>query len=74
MVMAHDKAAAKRKDWRIRESTLLIIAALGGSIGMLYAMHRLRHKTKHTKFTLGVPLILAFQIALTCIIIYLVNK
>ncbi|MCL1944564.1 MAG: DUF1294 domain-containing protein [Firmicutes bacterium] len=70
-VMAHDKQAAKRHDWRIKESTLIIIAALGGSIGMLWAMHHLRHKTKHAKFTIGVPMILFIQAVLaTLIIIY----
>jgi uncharacterized membrane protein YsdA (DUF1294 family) len=73
-VMAHDKKAAKRKDWRIKESTLLTIAALGGSVGMFVAMHRLRHKTKHPKFTIGVPLIILFQFVLMVVIIYLINR
>ena len=74
LVMSHDKRAAKRKDWRVKESTLLLIAALGGSAGMLFAMHRLRHKTKHAKFTLGVPLIMLFQVTLILLIVYLLNK
>lgn len=60
--MLADKHRAKKNAWRIPERTLLLIAILGGSIGSLLGMHAVRHKTKHLKFTLGVPLILAAQI------------
>ena len=59
LLMLVDKWKAKKNRWRVRESTLLIIAALGGSIGSLAGMYLFRHKTQHLKFTLGVPLILA---------------
>jgi len=58
-----DKRAARRQKWRVRESTLLIIAALGGSVAMLLTMHLIRHKTKHAKFMVGIPVIIAVQIA-----------
>ena len=61
LLMLVDKWKAKKNRWRVRESTLLIIAALGGSIGSLAGMYLFRHKTQHLKFTLGVPLILAAQ-------------
>ena len=64
LLMLADKYKAKKNLWRIRESTLLWVAALGGSIGSLLGMYTVRHKTKHLKFTLGIPLILAAQLLL----------
>lgn len=61
--MLVDKQKAKKNLWRIPERTLLLIAALGGSIGSLVGMYTFRHKTKHLKFTLGIPLILSIQAA-----------
>ena len=62
--MLLDKHKARKNLWRIPESTLLTIALLGGSIGSLVGMYLVRHKTKHLKFTLGIPLILIGQILL----------
>ena len=61
LLMLVDKWKAKKNRWRVRESTLLLIAALGGSVGSLLGMYLFRHKTLHLKFTLGIPLILAAQ-------------
>jgi len=62
--MLLDKLKAKKNAWRIPERTLLMIAILGGSVGSLLGMYLVRHKTKHPKFTIGVPLILAVQVVL----------
>ena len=64
LLMLADKLKAKRGAWRIPEKRLLGVAAAGGSIGALAGMYAFQHKTKHLKFTLGIPLILAVQIAL----------
>ena len=70
-LMLADKWKAKKNRWRIPEATLMGVAALGGSIGALAGMYLVRHKTQHPKFTLGIPLILAVQVALaTWIYIY----
>ena len=61
LLMLVDKWKARKNRWRVRESTLLLIAALGGSVGSLLGMYLFRHKTRHLKFTLGRPLILAGQ-------------
>ena len=61
LLMLVDKWKAKKNRWRVRESTLLLVAALGGSVGCLIGMYLFRHKTRHLKFTLGIPLILAGQ-------------
>ena len=59
-----DKLKAKKGAWRIPEATLISTALLGGSIGALIGMYTVRHKTRHIKFTVGIPLILLAQIAL----------
>ena len=64
LVMTIDKLYAKKNMWRVPERTLLGVAAFGGSIGVLSAMYTVRHKTKHMKFVIGVPLILAIQIGI----------
>lgn len=65
VLMLADKQAARKNLWRIPEATLLTAAALGGSIGSLAGMYAFRHKTKHLKFTAGIPLILIAQVVLT---------
>ena len=57
-----DKRAAKRRKWRVKERTLLLVSALGGSAVMLLTMLVIRHKTKHAKFMFGIPVILALQV------------
>ena len=70
LLMLVDKIKAKKNLWRIRESTLILSAVLGGSIGALAGMYTFRHKTLHRKFTIGIPLILAAQIAAVVFILY----
>jgi uncharacterized membrane protein YsdA (DUF1294 family) len=59
-----DKWKAKRSRWRIPESVLLGMAAVGGSVGALLGMRVWHHKTQHKKFRYGVPAILVAQIVL----------
>ena len=61
-LMLADKRRARKKLWRIPESTLMVTALLGGSLGALVGMYTARHKTRHRKFTVGIPLILALQL------------
>ena len=72
VVCIYDKIAAKAaKRHRTREATLLGLSALGGSVAMLITMLIIRHKTKHKKFMIGIPAIIAVQavlVALLCII------
>lgn len=65
-----DKQRAIKHKWRIQESTLIGLAILGGSIGSYLGMKNFRHKTKHLKFTLGIPFIIFCQIALLIFSIY----
>ena len=70
LLMLADKRKAEKKQWRIPESTLLTAAAFGGSIGALVGMYWFRHKTRHLKFTLGIPAILIAQIALVVFLFF----
>ena len=74
LLMLVDKWKAKKNRWRIRESTLLIVAALGGSVGSLAGMYLFRHKTLHLKFTVGIPVILAGQCIAVVLIMALATK
>ena len=58
-----DKRRARRGKFRISERTLLTLAAVGGAWGAYAAMQLFRHKTKHKKFAVGVPLMLVAQTA-----------
>ena len=56
-----DKIKAKRGKWRVPESSLLIIAAFGGSLIMYITMRLIRHKTRHPKFMRGLPIMILFH-------------
>ena len=67
-----DKWKAKNSKWRIRETALLGLAVLGGSIGAWLGMKVWRHKTQHKKFKFGVPAIIIVQLAL--IVYFIITK
>lgn len=64
VVYAVDKARAIHGEWRVRESTLLCLAAAGGSAGALLAMVICRHKVRKARFAVGVPVMLTVQVTL----------
>ncbi len=66
-IMLYDKYLAKNNLWRIPEKTLLGIAAFGGSLGCWLGMYTARHKTRHLKFTIGIPVILAVQVGIAIV-------
>ena len=71
IVCIYDKFASKHATkHRTREATLLLLSALGGSVAMFATMQLIRHKTKHAKFMVGIPLILIAQIAIVIAVIY----
>ena len=55
MAMAADKRRAQRGKWRIRESTFFVLGALGGALGVYAGMWTFRHKTRSSRFRLGIP-------------------
>lgn len=64
LLSAIDKACARKAIWRVSDVTLLLSAVLGGSVGLLLGILLFRHKTKHNRFRIGVPLILLGQLVL----------
>ena len=69
IVYGIDKYKAKHAKWRISEATLLLLAAIGGSIGAWCGMKVWHHKTMHKKFKYGVPTIFILQVVLAVWII-----
>ncbi len=65
-----DKWKAKKSKWRIRETALLGLAVLGGSIGAWLGMKVWHHKTQHKKFRYGVPAIIIVQFLLMAYYLY----
>ena len=65
-----DKWKAKKSKWRVRETALLGLAVLGGSIGAWLGMKVWHHKTQHKKFKYGVPAIIIVQLILIAYYLY----
>jgi len=74
LVCIYDKKVSKknRVELRTPEKILLILSAIGGSIAMFITMLLIRHKTKHIKFMLGIPIIILIQLAVVLGIMYLI--
>ena len=72
IVYGIDKLKAKKGKWRIPESTLLLLAFMGGSVGAWLGIKVWHHKTLHKKFKYGVPFIFILQIAL-CIYLFILT-
>lgn len=69
LITAADKLAAKKGAWRVPEATLMLIGLFGGALPMYVTMKTIRHKTKHKKFMIGLPLEIALHAAIACIVL-----
>ena len=69
LVTLWDKNRARRREWRVQESTLWLIALLGGSAVMFLTMLVIRHKTRHTPFMVGLPLLALVQAGLVYLLL-----
>lgn len=58
-----DKWKARHGKWRISEMTLILLAFVGGALGAMAGMKVFRHKTRHWKFRILVPLALVLWMA-----------
>lgn len=63
-VMYVDKNRARKRQYRISERTLWLIALIGGAVGSTCGMLFFRHKTKHLIFKIGQPLLAIIDAAL----------
>ena len=61
IVTISDKHKAIKHKWRVPESTLLLLSLMGGRVAMYVTMLIIRHKTKHPKFMIGIPVIIVLQ-------------
>ena len=68
--MLIDKYKARKNLWRIPERVLLGVALLGGSLGCILGMQLARHKTKHLKFSIGLPVIFTLQIIVAVLFLH----
>ncbi len=66
-----DKSSAKRGGWRVPEATLMMIGFFGGALPMYVTMKTIRHKTRHKRFMIGLPLEIALHAAIVCFAVYL---
>ena len=64
VVTFYDKKAAKsRPKHRVPEKILFLLAIMGGSVAEYLTMLKIRHKTKHKRFMIGLPFIIVLQVA-----------
>ncbi|MBD5459421.1 MAG: DUF1294 domain-containing protein [Lachnospiraceae bacterium] len=70
VMMGIDKRKAIKGAFRIPETTLFIVALIGGSIGSICGMYTFRHKTRKWRFVYGMPLILFLQLVLLILLFF----
>lgn len=63
VLTVYDKIAAKKRAFRISEATLILCGLFGGAIAELVTMLIIRHKTRHIKFMIGLPVIILVQVS-----------
>lgn len=65
-----DKKRAIKGKYRIPENTLMLTGLFGGALAEYFVMKKIHHKTKHSKFMIGLPLEIFFHIVLIALVIY----
>ncbi|MDQ0160214.1 DUF1294 domain-containing protein [Alkalibacillus salilacus] len=68
IMMGLDKYYAKQNHWRISERTLWVVALIGGAPGSWFGMITFRHKTQHTSFQYGMPILTIIWMVLLLVI------
>ncbi|KAB2334179.1 DUF1294 domain-containing protein [Bacillus mesophilum] len=64
LIMMIDKRKAVNQEYRISEKNLWTVAIFFGAAGMTVGMNMFRHKTKHTQFKIGLPLLTIIQLVI----------
>ena len=72
IVCIYDKGISKKNKVELRtpEKSLMLLSLLGGGVAMYITMLLIRHKTKHVKFMLGIPLIIALHAAIVYLLFH----
>ena len=70
MLTVYDKVASMAKKWRIPEKMLMLFGFFGGAMAMYATMQLIRHKTKHKKFMIGLPVFILLHLALILFLVY----
>lgn len=70
VVTVHDKNAAQRGSWRVKERTLMLISALGGAPVMYLTMLTIHHKTRKPLFMVGIPIIFVTELAVAFLVLH----
>ena len=71
IVCIADKLRSKKKGrTRVSEATLMTLSAFGGALFMFLTMLLIRHKTRHPRFMIGLPLMIVFQAAIAYLIYF----
>ena len=74
MAMWRDKRRAKLHRWRIPEASLLLMGAALGGIGLYAGMKYFHHKTAHSKFVIGAPVLVLANLFVIGLLYYLGNS
>jgi len=69
LMTSFDKHQAKSGRWRVPEKRFFILGLLGGATGILIGMKVVRHKTKHSLFTIGMPLLVVVNLIFYYVIV-----
>lgn len=73
-LMSIDKYKAAKEKWRVQELTFMIIAFIGGSIGILFGMIVFKHKINKKKFSIGIPILYIFNVIVNHVVIYYLSN
>ena len=73
VLMAFDKRRAKRRGRRVPEQRLFLISALGGAFGTWLGMRAWRHKTNHRSFVVGIPYLIALNLIIVIVLVWLIG-
>ncbi len=72
VVMAWDKWRARRGEWRVPETTLILLGLIGGGLGLVGAMFSLHHKTRKFPFKIGAAIALVSTVTILLFVVQLV--
>ncbi len=70
LAFAWDKHRARLGLWRVSERTLLTLALVGGTVGVIFGQQLLRHKTRKEPFRTYLLLIAVIQLVVMTALLF----